>query len=112
MNKQKLSHLEIQMKEDIHSLLQILQSGSKEQIDALSNRTQTDLRQLGPDMEKLAQEIGAPFPKAVHSFLDSIDKVLYAQKTSTPSPFYLWVDDSKVKNCKLATQKLEKVLKK
>ena len=112
VNKQRLSDLETIMKDDLESLLLILQNGSKEQVDSLSKRTQDNLQQIGPDMERLAQEIGAPFPKAVHSFLDSISKVLHAQKTNTPSPFYLWVDDSKVKNCHLATAKLEKILNK
>ena len=111
-SKKELSELESQIQQDVAALLLIIQNGSPEQIETLSEQTRADLVKYGPTMEKIAQEIGAPYPKAVHSFLDSIDKVLDAQKNNTPSPYYSWIDDNKIQRCKQASERLDKVLKK
>lgn len=110
--KKELADLGDLVKNHLGELLTHLEKGSPDKVEVFSQKTEESLTLLGPDMEKLAQEIGAPFPKAVHAFLDSVDKVLFAQKNSTPSPFYLWVDENKIKTCHKATARLEKVLRK
>lgn len=110
VHKQQLVDLEHRLSADLGELLIFLKEGSLQKLKDSSLQTKSDLLKLGPDMQKIALDLGAPYPKMVHAFLDSIDKILIAQSNGTPSPFYLWIDEAKIQNCHYATQRLERAL--
>lgn len=109
LNKQKLIDLEHKIKADVGEFLVKVKEGSSEEILKSSQKTRNDLLKLGPDMEKIAEEIGGRIPKFVNEFLHTIDTILHNPHSPTES-LSLWVDDAKVKSCYVATQKLEDIL--
>jgi hypothetical protein len=109
-NKEKLSTFENHLKCEVEELLAFLRQGSEEKVKECSQKSQTTLSQMHSDMQGIAQEIGPPFPKMVHAFLSSIDKILQAEAHSAHSPFYLWIDEGKIKDFHIASGKLENKL--
>ncbi len=110
-SKLELKNLESQMKEDVISLCKCIEEGSSQKAHVFSEKTQNDLLKLRPKMEQIALDIGTPFPKIVHSFLESIQKVVVTESSHTPSPFYAWVDQDKIQSCHVEIQRLEKALR-
>lgn len=109
LNKQKLIDLEHQIKSDMGELFLFLKEGSKEDILRSSKKTKTDLLKLGPDMEKVAADIGGRLPKIVYHFLHTIDTIL-PNPNNSMNFNELWFDESKIRSCYVATQKLEDAL--
>jgi hypothetical protein len=109
LNKQKLIDLEHQLKADVGELLVLLKEGSQEDVIKTSQKTKSDLSKFGPDMEKVAAEIGGRFPKMVNEFLHTVDNIV--RHPSTPiENNTLWVDEAKIQSCYTATQRLEDAL--
>ncbi len=109
LNKQKLKDLEHKIKADVGEFLVQIKEGSPEEVLKSSQRTKNDLLKIGPDMEKMAAEIGGRFPKIVHEFLHTVDVLLHPIHTKS-EPIDLWLDDAKIHSCHIATQKLEDAL--
>lgn len=109
LNKQKLKDLEHQLKADVGELIVLLKEGSKEEAMKSSQKTKNDLVKYGPDMEKVAAEIGGRMPKIVNEFLHTVDTLLHTSDSASEM-LTLWVDDAKINSCYNATQKLEDAL--
>lgn len=110
IHKQKLQDLEHRLKADLGEFLVFLREGTAEKVSQSALKARDDWHKWGPEMQNIASALGLPFPKAVYAFLDSMDKLLRAQEMSTPSPFYLWIDEAKIRACYAATVKLESLL--
>jgi len=100
--KQNLSNLEHRITMQLGSFLVLIEEGTPTQVSQAKQRAINDLIKIGPDMEKLAQEMGGKIPLFVHEFLDSIDNLLYS-----PTDY---VDEAKIARCFSTTQKLEKAV--
>lgn len=111
-SKEKLSVLEKKLRSDVEELLTSLRSGAEEKVKVQSQKMQSTLSSLTHETEGVALTIGTPYPKMVHAFLTSINKILQAEAKSTHSPYYSWVDEEKVKNFYTAARKLETRLSK
>ncbi len=109
LNKQRLSDLEHKIQSEVGELLDFLNEGALPKAEAVSQKAKNDLLRFGPDMQKIADEIGGAFPKKVSTFLSTIDNILHSQKEGS-STFHLLVDDSKIQSCFKATQSLEQAL--
>ena len=109
LNKQKLIDLEHQIKADVGEFLVLVKEGSQEAAIKTSQKTKSDLMKMGPDMEKVAGEIGGRLPKIVNEFLHTIDSLLHTPPSPSDS-LNLWIDDAKINSCYSATQKLEDAL--
>lgn len=109
LNRQRLYDLENKIRADVNQLLTLLQEGSSPKMQFLSEQTRNDLLKLGPDMQKIADELGGAFPKKVSSFLSSINNMLTSKKENT-SHIEFWVDDAKIQSCYKATESLEQAL--
>jgi hypothetical protein len=103
LSKQQLIDLEHKISADIGSFLVLLEQGNAEQVTSASQKARSDFLKLGPDMKKLATQMGGAFPKHVSDFLDSIDNILHTGVN--------WLDEGKIKDCYCATQRLEEALK-
>ncbi len=100
--KQNLSDLEHRITMRLGSFLILIEEGTPPQILNAKQRAISDLIKIGPDMEKIAQEIGGKLPVFVHEFLDSVDTILHS-----PTGF---VDEAKIARCFSSTQKLERAV--
>lgn len=109
LNKQKLMDLEHRIKAGMGEFLVHIQEGATEEALKVSQKTRNDLLKFGPDMEKVAEQIGGRLPKFVHEFLHTVDTITHTPHSSSDS-LSLWVDDAKIKSCYTATQKLENAL--
>ncbi len=109
INKQKLRDLEHKIRSDVGELLVFLQEGATPNARALSQKTKSDLLKFGPDMQKIAEEIGGAFPKKVAVFLAGVDSLLHSQKDEG-ADLRLWIDDAKIESCYKATRSLEQAL--
>lgn len=109
LNKQRLIDLEHQIKADVGEFLVLIKEGMGEEAVKSSQKTKSALLKFGPDMEKVAAEIGGRLPKSVHEFLRTIDRLLPPSHVA-PASSSLWVDQAKIESCHTATQKLEDLL--
>ncbi len=109
--KFELKNLSSTIKENAISLIQCIEEGSTEKSYVFSKKTKEDLDQLGPKMEKIASQIGIPFPKIVHSLLDSLEKIVTTHEKTPPSPFYSSVDRGKIRSCQIEITRLDKALR-
>lgn len=103
LSKQKLNDLERRISSDVGSFLVLLEGGSAEQVLSASQRARADVLKFGPDMKKLAGELGGNFPKLLGDFLESIDNILHTGVN--------WIDEAKIKACYSTTQKFEQALR-
>ena len=101
--RENLHNLEIKIQADLVLFLAAIQKGSKEDLAVTSEKIKHNLAKFGPEMQKIADEIGATFPKRVSTFLSSIEQVLQTQSAHT-------MDPTKIAYCNLATKKLEELL--
>ncbi len=109
INKQKLIDLEHQIKADVGEYLVLIKDGDQKQAIKSSQKAKNDLLKYGPDMEKVAEEIGGRMPKFVNEFLHTVDTVVHIPQELSDEAS-LWVDDAKVQSCHTAIQKLEDAL--
>src|SRR5690348_15042307 len=100
--KQKIADLEQRLSMDVGALLVLLSEGTSEQVDLVSKKTKSDLLKFGPDMEKLAEQMGGKLPGVVHEYLDSVDSIIHSASG--------WIDEAKISRCYAMTQKLQKEL--
>lgn len=100
--KQKIADIEQKLSMNIGALLVLLAEGTAEQVAQISKKTKTDLLKFGPDMEKLAEEMGGKLPNVVHDYLDSVDSIIHSASG--------WIDEAKITRCYAMTQKLHKEL--
>ncbi len=102
LQKQNLSDLERRISMHVGNFLVLIEEGSQTQIEQAKQKAQSELLKIGPDMEKVAQEIGGKFPVFVRDYLDSVDSILHSASG--------FVDDAKITRCFNTTQKLEKAV--
>lgn len=110
LNKQKLIDLEKTMQSDLGALLISLREGSLQQLQETSQKAQNDLLKIGPDMQKLASDIGGTIPKMVTDFLGTFHTLIDIANNKSPSSGTLSTDESKINSCYHAKQKLSKAL--
>lgn len=100
--KQKVRDLEHKLSIDIGCLLVLLTEGSSEQVALAGRKTKNDLIKFGPDMQKMAEEVGGKLPKAVDDYLESVDGIIHSATG--------WIDEAKITHCYNMTQRLQKEL--
>lgn len=83
--------------------LVLLEEGTQQQIALAKQKAKNEVLKIGPELEKLGQSLGEKYALLVHSFLDSIDSILYESAK--------WIDEAKTTAYFSAEQKLEKSLK-
>jgi hypothetical protein len=102
VQKQALSDLERRISMRVGNFLVLIEEGTPTQITEAKQHAISELLKVGPDMEKVAQEIGGKFPLFVHDYLDSIDSILHSASG--------FIDEAKIARCFNCTQKLEKAV--
>jgi hypothetical protein len=100
--KQKMADIEHRMSLDVGALLVLISEGTPQQVILANQRTKSDLIKFGPDMQKIALEMGGKIPKIVDDYLDSIDSIVHSATG--------WIDEAKIVHCYNMTQKLQKEL--
>lgn len=108
-NKQRLSDLENNLKSDLGELLALVNEGSTDTAQYISQKTKNNLLRFGPEMQKIADDIGGAFPKKVSHFLSSVDSILHGQKENG-STFHFVIENSKIQSCFKAQNSLEQAL--
>ena len=103
LQKQELGDLEHKLSMDVGSFLVLSHEGSQEQIESARQKTRMDLLKYGPDMQKLAFQIGGTMPDTVENFIDSLDDIVHASLG--------WIDEQQLYHCFKASERLEKELK-
>ncbi len=102
LQKQKIADFERRLTMDVGALLVLLSEGTSEQMALIQQRTKSDLLKFGPDMQKIAEEMGGRLPKVVSEYLDSVDSIVHSASG--------WIDEAKITRCYAMTQKLQKEL--
>ena len=102
-----LKKIEDKIQMSVGAFLSCAKEGSSTKVNQLRQEARHTLVKFGPNMQKIADEIGGIFPKRVSDFLSSIDHML---ATETTSQFQPWADDSKLYSCRMASQRLEDIL--
>ncbi len=102
LEKQMLVDLEKKINLHVGSFLVLTEEGDPTQIALAHQRAKSDFMKFGPEMHRLAQELGGEILYIVSEYLESIDTVLHTAD---------FLDDEKVSHCFRTTQKLEARLK-
>jgi tRNA(Leu) C34 or U34 (ribose-2'-O)-methylase TrmL len=102
LHKQTLHDLQHKISSDIGSLIVLLEEGNSQQIAVVQQRAKSDYLKHGSEMQKLAQQMGDRFVRAVRDYLDSVDIIVHSSTE--------WLDEAKIKHCFAMTSKLEKEL--
>jgi hypothetical protein len=82
--------------------LVLLEEGTFEQMAIAKQKARSELLKMGPELEKLALELGGKFTACVRDFLDSVDQILYSASNL--------IDQAKTVRYFHAEQKLAKIL--
>ena len=105
LQKQELEDLERKLSMDMGSFLVLAHEGSEEQIERARQKVRIDLLKYGPDMNKLAYQIGGEMPETVESFIHSLDDIIHATKG-----WVGWIDEQLLYHCFKASERLEREL--
>lgn len=97
--RQDLQQLEHKIQSSVSAFIHSTKEGSPSKAHALCQQAKNTLLKFGPEMQKIANEIGGVFPKRVTDFLASIEKVLILEQPS--GSFQPW---------EIASQRLEDIL--
>lgn len=102
IQKQALSDLERRISMQVGNFLVLIEEGTPTQVTTAKQHAISELLKVGPDMEKMAKEMGGRFPHFVHEFLDSVDSILHSASG--------FIDEAKITRCFNCTQSLEKAV--
>ncbi len=86
----------------IGNYLVLLEEGTPEQISLAKQKARSELLKLGPEMEKLAADMGEKYSVLLREFLDSTEGILYSATG--------WIDEAKITLYFNAEQKFEKAI--
>ncbi|MGE5195885.1 MAG: hypothetical protein ACM3JI_00975 [Anaerolineae bacterium] len=103
-SKQKLEDLEHKINADLGDFLVLNEEGNQEQIDHARHKAKNDLLKFGPDMYKIASEMGGKYPNYVDEYLESIDSILHSPAG--------WIDNALITHCFKMMEKLDRELSK
>jgi len=99
-HKQALHDLKHRLSSDIGSFIVLLKQGDQQQIVQAQQKAKSDYLKHSMDMQKIAQQMGEKYVKIVREYLDSIDQIIYTTS--------LWIDDAKVRNCYIMSERFDK----
>lgn len=98
LEKQQLKDLEHKMNMNLNTFLVLREEGSTQQLALASQKAKSDLLKYGPDMIRLAQEIGGYLPQAVEGYITSVSAILHSA--------FGWIDDMLLHDYFVASQRL------
>lgn len=101
--KQQLSDFEHQLSMDVGALLVLVSEGSQQQAAIANQKAKSNFLKFGPEMHRIAQELGGTLLEATEAYLDSIDAIVHSPKG--------FLDEAKITHCYKTTQKLQKELR-
>ncbi len=102
LEKQMLSDLEKQISLFVGNYLVLSEEGNPTQIALAHQKASTEFLKFGPEMERLARDMGGEVLAATADFLSSIDIILHCNGM---------LDEEKISQCFHSTQKLAAHLK-
>jgi len=97
--RQDLQQLENKIQTSVSAFIMASKEGSSSKTHTLYQQAKNNVAKFGPEMEKVADEMGGIFPKRVKDFLRTIDKVLLTEQPV--GNFQPW---------EIASQRLEDIL--
>ncbi len=100
--RQRLENLEELISLNLGSLLVLSEEGDPTQIALAYQQAKNEFLKLGPEMHRIAREIGGDLFWIVADFLESIDVVLHKQGM---------LDEDKITHCLSTTERLKAELK-
>ena len=100
VSKQALRDLEHRMTREVNTLILLWEEGNVKEIESAKLKAKSGYLKHGNEMQKVAQNLGERYTRAVRDFLDSVDTILHSDST--------WVDEAKIRRCYQMTQNLEK----
>lgn len=99
--KQQLADLEKKISMVVGALVVMSETGNAEKVHELSQKIRVDILKYGSEMEKLASQMRGSYPKIVHEFL------LSAERLAKCAPG--WLDLDKVKHCYAIRDRLQQM---
>ena len=102
--RQELADLEHRISMEFGKFLVLLDEGSPADAALAKQKSKSGLLKYGPDMQRLAKELGGKIPQYVQEFLESLDVILHTQ-TAT-------IDQAKITACFKKARELEHAIKK
>jgi hypothetical protein len=98
LEKQQVKDLGHKMNLNLNSFLVLREEGNPHQLALASQKAKSDLLKYGPDMYRLAQDIGGSLPSAVENYINSISAILHSA--------FGWIDEAIIHDYYIASQRL------
>lgn len=98
LEKQELKDLGHLLNMELNTFLVLREEGSTQQLALASQKAKSTLLKHGPDMIRLAQEIGGNVPLAVENYITSISAILHSA--------FGWIDEAVVHDYFISSQRL------
>lgn len=100
VRKQALRDLEHKISSEVSNLVLLCEEGNQNQIETARQKAKSGYLKYSDEMQKIAQELGNRYTKAVREFLNSVDIIVHSDSQ--------WIDEAKVRHCYTMTEKLTK----
>jgi PHP family Zn ribbon phosphoesterase len=102
IHTQAIHDIKHRLSSDVGTLITMLKDGNNDQITEAQLKVKSDFLKHSEEMQQIAQKMGGKYVKVVREYLDSIDNIVHTGTT--------WVDDSKIRECYVASEKLDREL--
>ncbi len=102
--KQELADLEHRISLEFGRFLVLMDEGSPADAALAKQTAKSGLLKYGPDMQRLANQLGGKIPEYVQEFLESLDVILHTQTMT--------IDPAKITACFKKARDLEHAIKK
>lgn len=102
IHTQAIHDIKHRLSSDLGTLITLLKEGSQEQIVQAQAKVKSDFQKHAEEMQQIAQRMGGKYIKVVREYLDSVDNIVHISTE--------WVDDAKIHECFIASEKLDREL--
>lgn len=98
IEKQQLKDLAHLMNMQLNTFLVLREEGTTQQLAMASQKAKSLLLKHGPEMFRLAQEIGDSVPNAMENYINSVSAILHAA--------FGWIDEAIIHDYFISSQRL------
>lgn len=98
LEKQQLKDLGHLMNMELNTFLVLREEGTTQQLALASQKAKSTLLKHGPEMFRLAQQIGGDLPNSVENYINSISAILHSA--------FGWIDEAIVHDYFISSQRL------
>ena len=103
LERQQIKDLEHRVDMELNTYIVLKEEGSANQMALASQKAKSALLKYGPDMYRIAQEIGGSFPITVENYINSVSNLLHSAMG--------WIDEASLQEYYTSAQMLRQEIR-